>query len=133
MATLLRRALGSSKGLESPSPQSDYYANAAIYLGFLARSNYGFTMTNMGLHFIGMRSLSTRTELMVEQIRRRPVFRAVFDRWKWHNLNLDALSQEKVAALIAAYTPLSGSTPRRRASTVMQWLRWVQHNTTIYA
>jgi len=113
--------------------QSDYYANAAIYLGFLVRAANGFTVTQLGQHLIGMKSLAMRTEIIVEQMLKRPVFRSVFDLWKKYNLELDHVSLAEIATLIAKHTSLSGSTPPRRASTVMQWLRWVQRNTVIEA
>lgn len=113
--------------------QGDYYANAAIYLGFLTRANDGFTVTDLGQRFIGMKSLATRTEIMVEQMLKRPVFRSVFGLWKQYDLELDRVSPAEISALIEEHTPLSGSTPPRRASTVMRWLQWVQQNTIIEA
>jgi len=48
--------------------QGDYYANAATYLGFVARRGDGFTATELGQRFIGMKSLAIRTEIIVEQM-----------------------------------------------------------------
>ncbi|MBW7885770.1 MAG: hypothetical protein H3C34_24690 [Caldilineaceae bacterium] len=111
--------------------QGDYYANAAVYLGFAQRSRQGFVVTEAGSRFIGTRSLSRRTQILVEQMLKRPVFRDCIQLLLARELRLDAVSSKDVAGIIARHTPLSGSTPPRRASTVLRWLKWVQDNCEI--
>jgi hypothetical protein len=108
--------------------QADYYANAGIYLGFLVRSEDGFAVSELGQRFIGNKSLSIRTQIMVEQMLKRPVLRAAFDLWRRRDFELHSLNQMEIAALIEKFTPLSGTTPARRASTVVRWLSWVRYN-----
>jgi hypothetical protein len=100
--------------------QSDYYANAAAYLGLLTRTRRAFELTEIGRDFV-MAKLTLRNILVLRQIAARPVFRAVLER---------VLAERRfpapaeIAPLIAAETGLSGATPLRRAGTVNAWLRW---------
>lgn len=108
--------------------QGDYYANAGVYLGLIERSDGGFVMSEPGRRLIGTRSLARRTELLVEQMLRRPVLRDAFALLQAHGLDLDQLRTDELAAIISRHTSLSGTTPLRRASTVLRWLRWVADN-----
>ncbi|HQY94625.1 hypothetical protein [Caldilinea sp.] len=108
--------------------QADYYANAGIYLGFLARHGNGFLVTKLGQRFIGTNSLSMRTNMMVEQMLKHSVFRSAFERWRICGFKTELLNPAEIARSIENYTSLTGSTPMRRASTVVRWLRWVKQN-----
>jgi hypothetical protein len=100
--------------------QSDYYANAAAYLGLVTRTRRAFELTEIGRDFVTAK-LTLRHILVLRQIAARPVFRAVLER---------VLAERRFPApaesapLIAAETGLSGATPLRRAGTVNAWLRW---------
>jgi hypothetical protein len=113
--------------------QADYYANAGVYLGFLARLEDGFVVTDIGQNFINTRSLYMRTHIVAEQMFRRPVFRAAFEQWQGCGFQTEAINQEDIARSIERYTSLSGSTPLRRASTVVRWLDWVSQNAKIHS
>jgi len=111
--------------------QADYYANAGIYLGFLARCGNGFVVTELGQLFIGTRSLNMRTQIMVEQMLKRPVFRFAFEQWRKRGFQFESTYQKEIAQSIEQNTSLSGSTPLRRASTVVRWLDWVKQNAEV--
>ena len=108
--------------------QGDYYANAGVYLGLIQRSDNGFVLSELGSQVIGTRSLARRTEMLVEYMLRRPVLRDAFALLQAHSLTVDQVRQDEVAAIISHHTSLSGTTPARRASTVLRWLRWVADN-----
>jgi hypothetical protein len=77
--------------------------------------------------------MTRRTEILVEQMLRLPVFREVFRVWQQHGMSLDTAVRSEIAAIIERLTPLSGSTPPRRASTVVRWLQWVKDSAQIDA
>ena len=108
--------------------QGDYYANAGVYLGLVDRSDAGFVLSERGSRLIGTRSLARRTEMLVEQMLRRPVLRDAFALLQAHGLDVDQIRLDELAAIIGRHTSLSGTTPARRASTVLRWLRWVTDN-----
>jgi hypothetical protein len=100
--------------------QSDYYANAAAYLGLVTRTRRAFELTEIGRDFMTAK-LTLRHILVLRQIAARPVFRAVLERVLAQRC---LPSTAEVAPLIAEETGLSGATPLRRAGTVLAWLRW---------
>jgi len=105
--------------------QADYYANAATFLGLLARRNNGFQLTEQGEQFSKLR----RTERIIwvmREIAARKVFRQVLE---ITNLTGKLPSRDRVAELICLQSELSGKTPNRRAGTVLAWVRWILENT----
>jgi len=59
---------------------------------------------------------------------KKPTFRSLIQHLIQTNYDLDAISNEKIAAAIGKNTILSKGTPDRRASTVRSWLRWLLKN-----
>lgn len=108
--------------------QGDYYANAACYLGLLQRTEQGFGLTATGADFLHTRSRALRNALVVRQLLMRPTYRALFQQLQQANFMLDQLTNEQIAATIAAHTPLQGTTPKRRAQTVRSWLAILLRN-----
>jgi hypothetical protein len=113
--------------------QADYYANAAAYLGLLQRTEQGegFDLTARGNLLVGTPSIVRRTEILVEQMARRPVFRDAFMLLQAHDQDLLKISSSDIEASIVQNTQLRGSTPARRASTVRGWLRWLKQNAAL--
>lgn len=109
--------------------QGDYYANAAAYLGFAQRNGSRFELTALGKQFAAARALSVRTELILEQMLKRPTFRQLFAGLRMDTLDLREIGRPEIVAAIRQHaTNISESTIPRRASTVESWLRWVQRN-----
>lgn len=108
--------------------QGDYYANAARYLGLLDKDHQDFLLTTLGKEFVEINSSAERTLFIFKQIIKRPSFRRILKLLVDRNLSLDLISIDEIALIIEEETELSSSTPPRRASTVMNWLRWILEN-----
>ncbi|MDD3932483.1 MAG: hypothetical protein PHP55_01360 [Methanoculleus sp.] len=111
--------------------QGDYYANAAIYLGFLKRDDDGgntFELTLLGETLRRYNNRNQRNLLLLKQILAKPTFNALIHDLIRLDCNFDRLSIVHIADVIEANTTLSGDTLRRRASTVKRWLQWICDN-----
>ena len=108
--------------------QSDYYANAGRYLGFVERKDQRFVLTRLGREFVQLESLSERTKALLSQMLARPTFRAVFHLLVADGFKLENIDRAEITEIIKAYTSLTGATPSRRASTVLSWLGWILDN-----
>jgi hypothetical protein len=104
------------------SRQGDYYANAAACLGFIARSNGEWKLTDKG--FIFRNSFpSLRNIQLAQSLFAHPVFNKVMAIYFETN---DYPSKKQVGEIIQEFTTLRGTTPTRRASTVLAWLKALQ-------
>ena len=101
--------------------QSDYYGNAARYLGLVGRTSGGFGPLPETRRF-AQASLTERLEIVMSAIASRPVFRECMEALEGGVL----LSRERVAELISRHTDYSAVTSNRRAGTVQAWMRWVE-------
>jgi hypothetical protein len=111
--------------------QGDYYANAAIYLGFLKRSEDDgktFELTPLGRELRRCNNRNQRNLLLLKQILAKPTFNTLIRDLIQLDCNLDRLGNAHIAEVVDAKTPLSGQTVGRRASTVKRWLRWICDN-----
>jgi hypothetical protein len=111
--------------------QGDYYANAAIYLGFLKRSEdeaKTFVLTPLGRELRRCDNRNQRNLLLLKQILAKPIFNTLILDLIRLDCNLDRLDNAHIAEVVDAKTPLSGQTVGRRASTVKRWLRWICDN-----
>lgn len=100
--------------------QGDYYSNAAVYLGMLKREGRnGFSLTENGRYFSQL-SARQRIQLLAEQALKHPVFYESAASLVKRDACPDL---EQISEWIAYYSTLSGTTPRRRAVTVLNWLR----------
>lgn len=114
-----------SEILEFDERQGDYYANAARYLGFLDRNGNTFSVSFIGKNLLRLSSPSMRAGLITEQLIRRPVFHQVLKKLLQNNLEINSLDSMNISELVEDQTTLGGSTPQRRASTVIQWIKWI--------
>ena len=111
--------------------QADYYANAAAYLGFVQRSERGFSLTEEGDSFLKLAGVTQRTRTLVKQMLRRPSLRASVSLLAGRNFNLHSINDAEIAEIVQRTTSLTGTTPSRRASTVRQWLKWLLKNCSL--
>ncbi|MDO9033993.1 MAG: hypothetical protein Q7U51_02150 [Methanoregula sp.] len=107
--------------------QGDYYANAGYYLGLLKRvpSSVEFSLTREGEYIAKSENRSRRNLLLLKQMLKRPSFHEIIRLFDSRNRDLSSLSAEVLAPIIQNHVELNETTARRRASTVMSWLRWM--------
>jgi hypothetical protein len=113
--------------------QGDYYANAGCYLGFVEREGRIFVLTHLGREFVQLESFSDRARSLLSQMLTRPTFRAVFNLLIANGFRLENIENAEIAENIETRTPLTGSTPLRRASTVRSWIEWILENCQLVA
>ncbi|MEM7590864.1 MAG: hypothetical protein AAF383_04990 [Cyanobacteria bacterium P01_A01_bin.83] len=101
------------------SRQGDYYANAAAFLGFVERSNGEWKLTNEGFNFRNS-APSVRSIQLAQSLFAHPVFHKAMKIYFETN---DYPSKEQVGEIIQEFTTLKGTTPTRRARTVLAWLK----------
>lgn len=99
--------------------QSDYYKNAARYLGWLE----GNDVTKIGEKLLKEPTSKKRSELILKCMLTRSVFRESFRFLTKNELDLSALSESKVETLLTQYRPdlRKKSTRLRRAKTLRTW------------
>ena len=114
-----------SEIFEFDERQGDYYANAGRYLGFLDREGTSFSVSAIGKRLLRLSSPSMRAGLITEQLIRRPVFHQILHQLLHNNLDISSLDSIDISQLVEGQTTLGGSTPQRRASTVIQWIKWI--------
>ncbi|MGD9937525.1 MAG: hypothetical protein AB7S61_08645 [Methanoregulaceae archaeon] len=112
--------------------QGDYYADAAIYMGFLNRdrSNRGsFVLTDLGTELQGCRTRRCRNHLLVRQLLRRPTLRQAITRMRERGFVAESVEIQEIMDLIDEFDGrYNTTTRRRRASTVRSWLQWLSSN-----
>lgn len=99
--------------------QSDYYGNAAAYLGLALHKDSSFAPTEDTRNFV-QKNRTERIIDIVTRIAELPVFNKVLE---------DAASgtstpKSKIAELIEQHTTYRGDTAIRRALTVESWIKW---------
>ena len=104
--------------------QSDYYGNAAAFLGLANRTTRGFVPNNNSSAFV-QKSHSERIADISSRLCSLPVFRPALEALAAGHL----ISRDEIAEIIEEQTPLSGSTPMRRSLTVLSWVKWIEQST----
>jgi hypothetical protein len=107
--------------------QGDYYLNAGYYLGLLKRvpSSTEFSLTREGEYIARSSNRSGRNLLLLKQMLKRPSFHEIVSLFDSSGRDLARLSVDVLAPIIQKHVALNETTARRRASTVMSWLRWM--------
>jgi hypothetical protein len=107
--------------------QGDYYLNAGYYLGLLKRvpDTHEFELTREGEYIARSENRSRRNLLLLKQMMKRPSFHEILKMFDVGSRNLTMLNVDILTPIIQKHVALNETTARRRASTVMSWLRWV--------
>jgi hypothetical protein len=107
--------------------QGDYYLNAGYYLGLLKRipDTHDFELTREGQYIARSENRSRRNLLLVKQMLKRPSFHEILEMFEHGSRNPALLNVDNLTPIIQKHVALNKTTARRRASTVMSWLRWV--------
>lgn len=103
--------------------QSSYYREAAEALGLVRLRGNEYELTEIGREYVGLPP-DKRNQLFVRLVLELPVMNHVF------LLVLQSSRQgvglAEIADAIRERSHLTGSTPRRRAQTVLAWFRWIE-------
>lgn len=107
--------------------QGDYYANAGYYLGLLKRipDSTEFELTREGEYIARSMNRSRRNLLLFMQMMKRPSFNEILRLFDSKNRELTSLYVDILVPIIQKHINLNDTTARRRASTVMSWLKWM--------
>src|SRR3989454_3783893 len=104
--------------------QGDYYKEAAEALGLLDPQEGRFVLTVEGRRYISM-DPKHRADFLAERILRIPLMNEVF---RLTQRRPNGVGEGDIVRLIERRT-FSGTTPGRRASTVLSWFRWLARAT----
>ena len=105
--------------------QSDYYANALVYLGFARKNNFReFEQTDLGSKLYKMGNNNARNKIIIENILKFKVFKKSFDSVI---KNYGEFDMQYICQLVSEDTCkiISDDTIKRRASTVRAWISWI--------
>lgn len=102
--------------------QSDYYGNAAQYVGLVKRRRGGFELTDIGKTYV-QSDYNTKILLILEQLVKRPIFRYGLETWLETGRVPD---KKKIEKMVDSHPKkLSGKTLPRRVSSVISILKWL--------
>lgn len=102
--------------------QADYYARAAEYLGLVRRNEKKeVELDDEGINFLELQGVDSTLYIIMLVLKHVP-FLESFDMLLASG---EMPSADAVADVIRENTWYTGSTPRRRASTVIAWLKWI--------
>lgn len=116
--------------------QACYYSEATEALGLIERCRsssraYHFELTRLGEDFIASRP-DVRNRMLAEQIMRLPSMNIIYDHLVEMSANSSPsvymMSVEEIAGILDRSSYLTGSTPRRRAATIVSWFQWIGEN-----
>lgn len=107
--------------------QSSYYRQAAEFLGLVqSDANHRYVLTDLGNEYANLPT-DERRKLLAGILVHFPPMRAALEvskRGAEHEVG-----RKEISALIERNSKIGSSTPDRRASTLLAWLRWLQANT----
>ena len=101
--------------------QGNYYGSAAAALGLVNSEDGRFVLTDEGRRFVTL-SPQERDKLTAERLLKVPTINRVF--LLAHEKGPEGVTDADISRVIAETQGLSGTTPRRRASTVRAWFKW---------
>lgn len=109
--------------------QGDYYANAGSYLGLLKRIPHSaeFELTTDGEYIARSENRSRRNLLLLKQMIKRPSFNEIIRLFESRGRDVSLINVDVIAPIVQRHRngELNLNTSRRRASTVVNWLRWM--------
>jgi len=105
--------------------QVHYYKEAAAVLGLLARSQNKWSLTPDATHILLSNKNAARV-LLAETILQTPIVQMAVS--KTRRIQNEARRREVIAQFLGKCTMLGAATCRRRAQTLMAWIRWANGN-----
>lgn len=107
--------------------QSSYYRQAAQFLGLVSLTDdRTYELTALGREYVA-RPNDERRQLLAGLLSQFPPVRAALELAA--RAGDRGVSRTEIAELIARHSTISSSTPGRRASTILAWMRWLQEAT----
>ncbi len=106
--------------------QGSYYREAAQALGLVKWQDAEFGLTEQGRRYVGL-DPQKRGDFLASRILRNPLMNEVFRRVQ--RSGAEGIPREEVARVIERTSHLRGTTPMRRASTVLSYFRWMAKTT----
>lgn len=104
--------------------QSDYYANALVYLGLASKQDGYFKLNEDGIKIKNMYNSNKRNALIISKILSHKPFKLAFDSTLKNGGEYDRQYISKVL-LDNVASINSMSTANRRMQTVVAWLNWI--------
>lgn len=104
--------------------QSDYYANALVYLGLASKQDGYFQLNKDGIKIKNMHNSNKRNALIISKILSHKPFKLAFDSTLKNGGEYDRKYISKVL-LDNVESINSMSTANRRMQTVVAWLNWI--------
>lgn len=105
--------------------QSDYYANALVYLEMATKNNNGeFRLNDLGFKINKMRNSNRRNHIIIEKILKHKSFNLAFDSVLKNHGEFD---KEYISKVLLENVPTIKkiSTAKRRTNTVCSWINWM--------
>lgn len=106
--------------------QANYYKEAAEAMGLVSADEGPFALTAEGRRYVEMKP-KERGDYLASRILRIPIMNRVFRLVQGSEER--GVCRDEVARLIEKTSHLRGSTPSRRASTVLSFFRWMSRTT----
>jgi hypothetical protein len=116
----INSAVGLAEYWDFDERQGQYYTTAALWLGLIERAHSKVSLSQLGLEFVRA-DRTRRFCILFQAVAATPVFRKFIRR----KLDGKTFSLEEIIEEISAQGYAGGSTPRRRAKTVIAWLDWL--------
>lgn len=121
-----------AKKMQFQERQGNYYSEAAEGLELINRQQeerpYRFTLTDVGKEILMARP-DRRAEILARQMMKIPLMKSILneliDRAERSPEGARGLSREDIAQLIKENSRFSGTTPYRRAGSIMSWFTWL--------
>ena len=106
--------------LEYDPRQTDYYINAVRYLG-MAVKNEKYTLTEYGKKVMKMSQKDKTLEIIGAILSHKPFYLAMQQQLETFNFDKGEIAK----SIDSCRKELNGSTPGRRTSSVMAWIKWI--------
>jgi hypothetical protein len=106
--------------------QSGYYAEAAEMLGLVDTSNGSYKLTKTGEEFVAASGMAKEI-ILASKIIDIKIFRQIFVKLLENN----RISNDEIIFLIYNISELNETTSKRRASTILAWLKWISNELSL--
>ena len=106
--------------------QADYYANAAMFLGFIKRGDEVFELTEIGKELAQETSRAQRVLKIFNRMSKIRVLRPIIQQFLSNGMDEQSIDYSSFIRNLEEFYSLRKTTPQRRISTVKTWLIWIK-------